>query len=126
MPARFINVSGTGRARFTNVSGTGRANFSGGGGITTSTTTTTTTIVYNTFSVFLLNSIACSGGDERSVRTSNNDISLADASTNSAALYRMPQDELLTGYTYVRDAISNNIYDIGSIDGVVGAFVSFC
>lgn len=42
MPARFINVSGTGRARFINVTGTGRANFSGGGGGGTTTTTTTT------------------------------------------------------------------------------------
>jgi len=91
------------------------------------TTTTTTTAAPVEFSVSLSTSSGgvCSMTTIRTVRSSNNDISLSDASINGAALYRMPQNILITGYTYVAETSGGNIdsetFNINSSTGVVGS-----
>ena len=97
------------------------------------TTTTTTTAAPVEFSVSLSTSTGgvCSMTTTRTVRSSNNDISLSDASINGAALYRMPQNILITGYTYVAETSGGNIdsetFNINSSTGVVGSGTgNFC
>jgi len=67
----------------------------------------------------------CSLTTIRVVRSSANNISLADASIDGAALYRMPQNILITDYTFVGEydgsSITGEIYNINSITGVVGS-----
>ena len=95
---------------------------------TTSTTTTTTTIVYTQFSVSASNSQCVPDGlsTQYTVRTSNNDASLADASTNGSALYRMPQNVLLTGFAYVKDPTLGDVYFLNSSTAVVGSIDTNC
>ena len=111
-------------------------------GTTTTTTTTTTTAAPTTttttaapveFSVSLSTSSGgvCSMTTIRTVKSSNNDISLSDASINGAALYRMPQNTLITGYTYVAEtsggSIDSETFNINSSTGVVGSGTgNFC
>jgi len=80
----------------------------------------------NQFNVYALSTTSCSDvSNLRVVRTSNNDATLAAASTNSSALYRLPQDTLLTGFTHVRDD-NGSIYAINSVTAVVGALIQNC
>ena len=127
MPARFINVSGNGRARFINVSGNGGA-FFGSGSISTGTTTTTTTVATLTFSVSASNSQCVPDGTATVyvVRTSNNDATLSAASSNSSALYRMPQNILVTGFNYVKDISPGTVYLLNSTTAVVGSVDTNC
>jgi tripartite-type tricarboxylate transporter receptor subunit TctC len=127
MPARFTNVSNSGRARFINVSNSGRAVFGEGGGGGETTTTTTTATPPNTFNIYAMTVDSCSNIDnERNVRTSNNDVDLAAALANGASLIRMPQDVQLTGFNYARMASGGNTYAISSINGTVESLSSTC
>jgi len=59
----------------------------------------------------------------RTVKSVNNSTTLVDAA--GYALYRMPQNTLITGYTYVAEydgftTVSNN-YTLDSTTGVVGS-----
>jgi hypothetical protein len=125
MPARFLNISGNGQARFSNVSNSGRAVF--GEVTSTETTTTTTTIPPNTFDIYAMITDSCSNIDNpRTVRTTNNDTDLATALANGAALYRMPQNVLLTGFSFARMQSGGNTYSINSTTGVVLSVSSTC
>lgn len=80
-----------------------------------------------TFSVSLALSSGgvCNLTTIRVVRSSANNISLSDASIDGAALYRMPQNVLITGYTYVGEydgnSITSEIFNINTNTGVVGS-----
>lgn len=78
-------------------------------------------VAINLFTVYALNSTSCSGGDVRVVKASNNSTTLTGAV--GATLYRMPQNAILTGYTYVRDE-DGTIRTLTS--GVVGSIVANC
>jgi hypothetical protein len=88
------------------------------------TTTTTTTEAPNLFTVSLSNSTGgvCARSVLRTVRASNDSPNLGAAV--GAALYRMPQNVLITGYTYVAEddgfSPTSNIYEISTFTGVVG------
>jgi hypothetical protein len=80
----------------------------------------------NQFNVYALSTTSCSDiSNQRIIRTSNNDATLAAASANSSTLYRLPQDVLLTGFNYVRDD-NGSIYSINSTTAIVGALVQNC
>jgi hypothetical protein len=85
------------------------------------------TVVVNTFDVSLGNSLSgpCGPGTIRTVKSTNNATGLAGAV--GSALYRMPQNTLITGFTRVAqwDSTLNttlsSIYNLNSTTGVVGS-----
>jgi len=89
------------------------------------TTTTTTTEAPNIFTVSLSTSPGgvCARSVIRTVRASNDSPNLGAAV--GAALYRMPQNVLITGYTYVAEddgfTTTSSIYEISTFTGVVGS-----
>jgi hypothetical protein len=61
----------------------------------------------------------------RNVYASNNAISLSDAAADNAILYRMPQNVVLVGYTYVAEYVGGSIdsetFNLNSSTGQVGS-----
>jgi hypothetical protein len=95
----------------------------------TTTTTTTTAAPPPTFQVSVNTS---SGGvcllqTIRTVYASNNAISLSDAAADNAILYRMPQNVVLVGYTYVAEyeaattSIVSETFNLNSSTGQIGS-----
>lgn len=84
MPARFTNVSNSGRARFINVSNSGRAVFGEGGG--GGGTTTTTTVPVRLISVYASLTNAIDTFTIQYSYDSSNWTSLGTLSTTSCAL----------------------------------------
>ena len=85
---------------------------------------------YNTFNVSLgASNVGACAGTIRTVKSTNNSTDLAGAV--GYALYRMPQNILITGFTHVAQwdtieetTISNN-YNLNSTTGVVGSSTGY-
>jgi hypothetical protein len=119
MPARFTNVSNSGRARFINVSNSGRAVFGeggGGGGGTTTTTTTTSAPIYSFSNSGYSNvSVGSACSDASNNRTVT---STCSTIASSCPLFTNPGGTSpLTGYSYV--VVDGTVYDVNSTTGVV-------
>ena len=137
MPARFINVSNSGRASFRNVNNSGRAIFGEGG----PTTTTTTTILVRLITIYarLTNAI-----DTFTIQYSYDNASWTTLGTSSdtscgskgsisvnngsAVAVRVVGPDLLTTYFYTRafDTTSCPTYDTGnrSCNGLISNVTS--
>lgn len=76
--------------------------------------------------IYFMTSPSCSNVDNiRAVVTSNNDPTLAAASSNSSALLNPRTGAAITGFTYVRDE-GGSIYNLNSSTGVIGSLHSNC
>jgi hypothetical protein len=76
--------------------------------------------------IYFMTSPSCGNVDNiRAVITSNNDATLAAASSNSSALLNPRTGALITGFTYVRDE-GGSIYNLNSITAVIGSLYANC
>jgi hypothetical protein len=76
--------------------------------------------------IYFMTSPSCGNVDNiRAVVTSNNDATLAAASSNSSALLNPRTGVAITGFTYVRDE-GGSIYNINSSTAVVGSLYANC
>lgn len=76
--------------------------------------------------IYFLSTPSCTNADNiRAVVTSNNDATLAAASSNSSALLNPRTGALITGFSYVRDA-GGSIYNINSSTAIIGSLYANC
>ena len=76
--------------------------------------------------IYFLSTSSCTNTDNiRAVVTSNNDATLAAASSNSSVLLNPRTGVAITGFNYVRDA-GGSIYSIDSGTAVIGSLYANC